>query len=323
VAKVFDSDPAPSVWSIEAYTKDIQDASGNAFSSVIVPLYLSMHTTPDMIENGAKYGVLKAAKYYPPHGTTNADSGRPLQTYIDNGVLKAMEETDTVLCLHGEEHDLSSSAYFDKDKNAEDLFYRETLPRLIDRFPNLRIVGEHLTTKTAVDLIASAGDRVAGSITPQHLLYTVGDLIKGLKYHLYCLPVLKFEEDRQALHDAVTSAKNKKFFAGTDSAPHVRKATECGCAAGCFTGGIAPQLYAQAFEEAGSDLSTQAAQNTFKAFLCDIGPTFYGLPSPTGTFTLTKAPQALSPLDSGDGIVTPLPLGLGLSELPWSLHLNS
>lgn len=322
VAKVQESDKVDGVWSVQAYTKSIQEAAAGAFSTVIVPLYLSAHATPDMIENGVNNGILKAAKYYPPHGTTNAGSARPLQTYMDNGVMRAMEETGTILCLHGEEHDVPPSTYFDKNTNAEDLFYRETLPRLIDRFPKLRIVGEHVTTKTAVDCIAAAGDGVAGTITPQHLLYTVGDLIKGLRYHLYCLPVLKFEEDRQALRDSITKPGNTKFFAGTDSAPHVKKATECGCAAGCFTGGIAPQLYAQGFEEAGAALSTPKSQAAFKAFLCDNGAAFYGLSAPSGSFTLTKMPQTLHPLDSGEGMVTPLPLGLSMAELPWSLHLN-
>ena len=102
------------------------------------------------------------------------------------------------------------------------------------------MVGEHVTTKVAVDFIKQAPDTVAGSITPQHLLFTVGHLLQGLKYHLYCLPLLKYEEDRAALRGVVTDPTNTKFFAGTDSAPHTEKVTECGCAAGCYTGGIAP-----------------------------------------------------------------------------------
>lgn len=122
------------------------------------------------------------------------------------------------------------------------------MPLLRDKFPNLKMVCEHITTKTAVDFVAGAGDKTGATITPQHLTYTVADLVQGLKYHLYCLPLVKFDEDRAALRAAVLTPSNKRIFAGTDSAPHTTKTTECGCAAGCFTGAIAPQLYAENFD---------------------------------------------------------------------------
>lgn len=313
VGKIFESDSLP-YWSIEEYRKMIMDAGGDAFGEVITPLYLTKDTTPAMIEAGAKAGLLKSAKYYPPHGTTNADHGRPLLSFIENGVFKAMEDNGVILNLHGEEHALSGEAYFGKNSNAEDFFYRERMPILRDTFPNLKFVCEHITTKTAADFVAKAGDKCGATITPQHLMHTVGDLVQGLKFHLYCLPLVKFEEDRQALLDAVRDPKNTRFFAGTDSAPHTTKATECGCAAGCFTGGIAPQLYAESF-----DLSK--GQDEFKRFLCLNGPAFYGLPVPTKTFFLTDSPQDMHELSTEEGTVVPLPLGLGRSSLKWTLSL--
>jgi dihydroorotase len=119
----------------------------------------------------------------------------------------------------------------------------------------------------------------------------------------------------------VTAAENRKFFAGTDSAPHTVKATDCGCAAGCFTGGIAPQLYAQGFEEAGQDLSQNAAQNIFKQFLCENGPAFYGLPLPEESFTLTRTPSSPAPLETPEGRILPLPLGLNQTDISWSITL--
>ncbi len=318
VTKVFESDLAEG-WSIESYAGMIRKAGGNAFLDFIVPLYLCGKTTPEMIENGAKKNILRACKYYPPHGTTGAQSAAPLETYIDNGVFAAMEKAGVVLCIHGEEHGLSGENYFGRESNAEETFYKKRMPELVRKFPKLKIVCEHITTKAAADFVQKSGPNITATITPQHLLYTTGDMVQGFKYHLYCLPLLKFDRDREALRAAATSEKNTKFFAGTDSAPHVKKATECGCAAGCFTGGYAPQLYAQGFEAAGLNFSDGNAQEIFKRFLCTNGPAFYGLPAPKETFTLEKKEQSVTPLQTPDGAVTPLPLGMGSSVIPWSI----
>lgn len=313
VGKLTAADPLP-YWSIEEYRQMIIEAGGDGFSALITPLYLTRDTTPAMIEQGAKSGLLKACKYYPPHGTTNADHGRPLLSFIENGVFKAMEDNGVILNLHGEEHALSGEAYFGKNSNAEDYFYRERMPLLRAKFPDLKLVCEHITTKTAADFVRQAGEKTGATITPQHLLYTVGDLVQGLKYHLYCLPLVKFEEDRQALLAAVHNSKNTQFFAGTDSAPHTTKATECGCAAGCFTGGIAPQLYAESFD-------LKKGHDEFKAFLCTNGAHFYGLPAPAETFLLTDEPQDIHELSTPDGAVVPLPLGLGRKTLNWKISV--
>jgi dihydroorotase len=321
VGKIKDSDDLP-YWSLEHYLNLIRDNGGDAFLDVIVPLYLTKDTTPAMIEDGAKSGLLRAVKYYPPHGTTNSDHGRPIGNFMENGVFSAMEDNNIVLCIHGEEHALEGPEYFDAQTNAERTFYEKYMPEVVERFPDLRIVAEHITTKEAVAFTKNNGLQVAATITPQHLLYTVGHLVQGLKYHLYCMPLVKFDADRQALREAAIDPNNTKFFAGTDSAPHTVKATPCGCAAGCFTGGIAPQLYAQSFEEAGCDLSTPDNQKTFKKFLCDIGPQFYDLPLPSKTFKLIKTPSVAKALTTSDGEILPLPLGLGAPEMPWSIDIS-
>jgi dihydroorotase len=321
VAKVFDSDSLPYA-SIEDYTRRIRAAGGDRFTHLIVPLYLTKDTTPAMIEAGAKSDILKACKYYPPHGTTGADFGAPLQHYIDNGVFKAMADCGVILCVHGEEHHMEPEHYFGQSSNAEEVFYKERLPHVLDQSPDLKIACEHITTQCAVDFVQSSGVNIAASVTPQHILYTVGHLLKGLQYHLYCLPLLKFAEDRAAIRQAITKAGQTKFYAGTDSAAHTKKATECGCAAGCFTGGIAPQLYAQGFEEAGVDLSTAPGQEIFKAFLCDNGPRYYGFaPAQAPVITLEKTPQRIAKIETLEEPITPLPLGLGLETIPWSLKL--
>lgn len=315
VAKVFTADDLP-YWSLEEYLGMLKEAGGDAFDDIIVPLYLTQDTTPDMIESGAESGVLRACKYYPPHGTTGAEFGADFDLFLENGVFAAMEEAGIVLCVHGEAHGLSPEEYISRETNAEDLFYKNQMPAAVKKFPNLKIVCEHVTTATAVGFVQQAPDMVAATVTPQHLLYTIGDLLQGLKYHLYCLPLLKFEEDREALRRVVTAPDNKKFFAGTDSAPHAEKITECGCAAGCYTGGIAPQLYAEAFELSGADVGGAA----FKNFLCLNGPNFYGLDIPEETFILEKVEQEVKPLMIGSDSITPLPLGLNKNaKLPWCI----
>lgn len=325
VAKVLRNNPLPYL-SVEEYLDMLRAAGGNVFEDMIVPLYLTQDTTPAMIEAGAKSGVLRACKYYPPHGTTGSAYGWHFASFMENGVFKAMEECGVVLCVHGEEHGMRAEDYFSRTQNAEEVFYRERLPRLVERFPALRVVGEHITTKVAADFVSGAGDNVVASVTPQHLIYTIGHLLQGLKYHLYCMPLVKFDEDRAALRTSVATPNNKKFFAGTDSAPHTKKATECGCAAGCYTGGIAPQLYAEAFEMAGTDLGMPAGAQAFKSFLCLNGPAFYRLPVPQEMFTLIKQPQTITKLKTAAGDVVPLPLGMQSDDpettatIPWSIQ---
>ena len=307
-------------WSIKGYRETLLNAGGDAFEQLIVPLYLTGKTTVVDIKKGAESGLLRACKYYPPHGTTNSEHGVPIEKWIDGDVLRSMEENEIILCLHGEQHGLSGADYFDEKATAESKFYTEWMPRLLDAHPNLRLVCEHITTETATEFVKAAPkDQVAATITPQHLLYTIGDLIQGLRYHLYCLPIVKFERDREALRSAVSQADQSRFFAGTDRAPHTKKATDCGCAAGCYTGGCAPQLYAMAFEDAGIDLNTESGRSCFERFLCTNGPEFYRFPISSETFTLVREASSTKALSTNDAPVIPLPLGMDL-ELSWSIQ---
>ena len=304
--------------SIESYSAELRAAGAGSFEQLIVPLYLTRQTTAAMIREGAASGLLRACKYYPPHGTTNAEHGLPMDDLIGGEVFSAMEECGVVLCIHGEQHALIGPHYLDAQQNAETRFYRERMPRLLEAHPRLRMVCEHITTRTAAEFVVAAPEHVVATVTPQHLLYTLGHLIQGLKYHLYCLPVVKFQDDRAALRAVVTAAGQSKFFAGTDSAPHTTKATACGCAAGCFTGGCAPQLYAMAFEEAGVDLASVRGKESFERFLCLNGPAFYRFPASRQQFTMEKTSSKSVLLETPAGPVTPLPVGLGV-ELAWRI----
>lgn len=327
VAKVFNDDPLD-YWSIEGHLQDLQQAGGDMFDDIIVPLYLTRDTTPEMIAAGAEAGLLRACKYYPPHGTTGAEFGFAFQEFVDNGVFAALAEHDVVLCVHGESHGVTGEAFFGRQTNAEEQFYREDMPALVERLPDLRVVAEHVTTKVAVEFVQQAGEQVAATITPQHLLYNVGQLLQNLKYHLYCLPLVKFEEDRNALCAAATAVNNTQFFAGTDSAPHAVKVTECGCAAGCYTGGIAPQLYAEAFEAEGYDLGSVDNQAIFRRFLVENGARFYRLPISNQHVVLRRQRSEVGPLQTPVGDITPLPAGIGpdcrngRGYLNWTLELT-
>lgn len=306
-------------WSIERYQAELEEAGADRFRELIVPLYLTKDTTAEMIARGAAGGLLRACKYYPPHGTTNAEHGAPMASFIGSDIFRAMEDHGIVLCIHGEQHGLRAEDYLAGDRNAESLFYREVMPRLLEAHPALKIVCEHITTRDAAGFVSGASEFVGATITPQHLLFTLGHLIQGLKYHLYCLPVVKFDEDREALRRAVSQPGQRRFFAGTDSAPHPTKATECGCAAGCFTGGCAPQLYAMAFEESGVDPGTECGREAFERFLCRNGPEFYGFAPAEERFTLVREETATEPLPTPAGPVVPLPSGMGF-DLAWKIE---
>ena len=205
----------------------------------LMTLYLTDKTTPEEIRKAKKSGHVFALKLYPAGATTNSDSGVTDITKLDD-TLQAMSDEGLLLLIHGEVTDPKVD-FFDR----EAVFIERTLKKLVPRFPKLKIVLEHITTKQAVDYVMSAPANVGATITPQHLLYNRNIIFeKGLKPHYYCLPILKAEDHRKALVKAIQSG-SKKFFLGTDSAPHWDFKKECDCcAAGCFTQPIALPLYA-------------------------------------------------------------------------------
>jgi dihydroorotase len=188
-----------------------------------------------------------------------------------------MAEVGMLLLVHGEVTD-SAIDIFDREK----VFLDTVLAPVVKDFPALKIVLEHITTSDAVDFVSKAGDNVAATITAHHLLYNRNHMLAGgIRPHFYCLPILKRNTHQQALIKAATSG-SKKFFLGTDSAPHFKdkKEASCGCA-GSYTAHGAIELYAEAFEAAG-------ALDKLEAFACFYGPDFYNLPRNTDTITLVK-----------------------------------
>ena len=264
-------------------------APGTAFEPLMT-LYLTDNTTPDEIRRARACGFVHAVKYYPAGATTNSDSGVTdlAKTYK---AIAAMEEVGMPLLLHGEVVDAEVDVF-----DREAVFIERHLVGLLRDFPRLKIVLEHITTRQAAEFVAAAPGNVAATITVHHLLYNRNAMFRGgIRPHLYCLPVLKREQHRQALVAAAISG-NPRFFLGTDSAPHAigAKETACGCA-GIYTAHAAIELYAEAFEDAG-------ALDRLEAFASFHGADFYGLPRHTGRITLRReswtAPQQISLADT-------------------------
>ncbi|HJS14700.1 MAG TPA: dihydroorotase [Rheinheimera sp.] len=248
--------------------------AGSSFEPLMV-LYLTDKTTAEDIKAAKAAGVV-AAKLYPAGATTNSHSGVSSLSKL-YPVLEVMAEQQMLLLVHGEVTD-SHIDIFDREK----VFIDQHLTQLIDTIPGLKVVFEHITTADAVEFVKAAPDRVAATITPQHLLLNRNDmLVGGVRPHNYCLPVLKRRTHQEALR-AVVATGNKKFFLGTDSAPHAkhRKEAACGCA-GCYSAWSAIELYAQVFEDLG-------CLDKLEGFASHYGPDFYNLPRNSGTITLVK-----------------------------------
>ena len=253
-----------------AYKGRIEAArpKGSSFEPLMT-LFLTNQTTPQDIIDAKQAGVT-ACKLYPAGATTNSDAAvKGIQALYP--VFQAMQEQGLLLLIH----DID---IFDREK----VFIDTHLGPIVDAFPKLKVVFEHITTADAASFVAGASEFVGATITPQHLLLNRNDLlVGGVRPHNYCLPVLKRNTHQKALRDMVASG-NKKFFLGTDSAPHAKhkKENACGCA-GCYSAWSAIELYAEVFEQLG-------AIDKLEGFASHYGADFYGLPRNTTTMTLVK-----------------------------------
>jgi len=272
----------PAITSTElagAYRQRILAAlpAGSRFEPLLT-LYLTNGTTIEEIDRAKLSGFIHGVKLYPAGATTHSDAGVTDIRHV-YGVLARMEEIGMRLLVHGESPQ-SDVDVFDRETH----FIDTVLAPLLERFPALPVVFEHITTDRAVEFVRIARSGVAATITPQHLLHNRNAIFSGgIRPHYYCLPILKRERDRQALLGAATSG-NPRYFLGTDSAPHERSMKEnaCGCA-GMFTAHAAIELYAEAFEAAGR-------LDRLEAFASHFGADFYGLPRHADTITLIKEP---------------------------------
>lgn len=276
----------------------VKTLPGESTFEPLMTLYLTDLTSPAEIESAAASAVVVAVKLYPAGATTNSEGG-VTDLELIGPALETMVRLGVPLLVHGEVTDPAIDI-FDRER----IFIQRVLGPLVDRWPGLKVVFEHITTVEAVEWVLQAPPTVAATITPHHLLYDRNALFSGgIGPHFFCLPVLKRLIHREALVWAVTSG-SPRFFLGTDSAPHARHTKEAprGCA-GIFSAHAALELYAEVFEDAG-------ALDRLEAFASHHGADFYGLPRNGGTVTLSReewlVPEAYA---FGEHEVVPLRAG--------------
>ena len=271
----------------------------------LMTLYLTDDTPPEEISRAKLSGRVFGVKLYPAGATTHSDEGVTRLSRCFHA-LEKMQEFGMPLLVHGEVTDPAIDVF-----DREQVFLEEVLGPLLERFPGLKVVLEHITTREAAQYVEVTGPNVAATITAHHLLLNRNALfLGGIRPHHYCLPVLKREMHREALVEAATSG-NPKFFLGTDSAPHARNTKEaaCGCA-GIYTAHAALELYAAAFEEAG-------ALDKLEGFASVFGAQFYGLPLNDAKVTLLREEWRVPErLRFGKDELVPLRAG---ETIPWKL----
>ena len=282
-----------------AYRERILEALPNGLQfEPLMTLYLTDNTTGAEIKKASESGFVHAVKYYPAGATTNSDSGVTDLNKCSQ-VFEVMQNLGMPLLMHGEVTD-GDVDVFDREK----VFIDRNMKPLLARFPELKVVFEHITTRDAAQFVAAAPANVAATITPHHLLMNRNVMFAGgMRPHHYCLPILKREEHRQALVEAAISG-SPKFFLGTDSAPHPKSAKEsaCGCA-GMYSAHAAIELYAEVFD-------AENALAKLEAFASFYGADFYGLPRNQDHITLVKESwQVPAEMEFGDDVLVPLRAG--------------
>jgi dihydroorotase len=272
----------------------------------LMTLYLTDNTPPEEIDRAKASGIVFGCKSYPAGATTNSDSGVTDIRRID-ATLSRMSDLGMPLLVHGEVTHRDVDVF-----ERESRFIDDVLGPTLSRFPKLRVVFEHITTRRAVEFVRGARAGVGATITPQHLLHNRNALFEGgIRPHYFCLPILKTEPDRNALIEAATSG-DPRFFLGTDSAPHAQHTKEnaCGCA-GMFSAHAAIELYAEAFDAVGK-------LDKLEGFAADFGADFYGLPRNADQITLVKrdwSPPASYPY--AEGKLVPMRAG---ETIAWELQ---
>ncbi len=245
---------------------------------------------------------ISAIKLYPAGITTNSEDGvQTIDTKTLAPTFNAMAELGIPLCVHGETNG------FVMDRESE---FMSVYEELATSFPKLKIIMEHITTKDAVELVQKY-DNLYATITLQHLIITLDDVAGGmLQPHLFCKPIAKRSEDRDALL-AIALSGNAKIMFGSDSAPHPKHKKEaCGCAAGVFTAPIALQVLVELFEKNDS-------LHNLDAFISSNACKIYDMTKSKKEVTLIKE-NFVVPLSYDGFNETVVPMYFGQS-ISWSI----
>ncbi len=291
--------PVTSAVMLREYRSRIMAACGDRAAGFkpLMTLFFQNYTEAQLAEARAD---LFAVKLYPHGVTTNSESGIHSITQAEP-TLRLLEEMGIPLLVHGE------TTGFVMDREREFLPVYEWLART---FPRLRIVMEHITTAAAVELL-DRHENLHATVTPHHLIITLDDVAGGmLQPHLFCKPIAKRPEDRDALLAAALAA-HPKLMMGSDSAPHPRHAKECcGCAAGVWSAPVLLPRLAELFEK-------QGALDRLQAFVSDNAIRIHLLKVPEKSVTLRREPWSVPSLyGAGETVVVPWDAG---RELPWRM----
>lgn len=278
------------------YRKNIRSYENHG--NPLMTLYLHKDISVTDLQRFKRLPEMIGIKYYPQNATTNSDFGVDTIESVSH-VLKTMENENIPLLIHGESIEYHVDI-FDREK----VFVSKELSKIRTLFPNLKVVLEHITTKEAVNYVLK--EDIHATITPHHLLFDRNDIFRhGINPHMYCLPILKRNEDREALVKAAISGKSN-FFLGTDSAPHEEhnKLSCCGCA-GIFNSPVAVEVVADLFEK-------HDALDKLEQFVSTNGCDFYNLPYSDEAIVLKRKPWTVP--EKYDNIV---PLYAG-KQIEWT-----
>jgi len=235
--------PITSIQDVIAYKKRIIKAIKDEQFEPLMTLFFKNDYDYEFLKEAKKY--ITAIKLYPEGITTNSEGGvSKIDEKTLSATLEAMSELNIPLCIHGE----TNGFVMDREKEFIPIY-----EKLAKNFPKLKIIMEHITTKEAVKALDRHENLYAtinATITLHHLYITLDDVAGGLlKPHLFCKPIAKRPEDKDALLDTALNAHPKVMF-GSDSAPHPKHKKEApGCAAGVFSAPICLPALVQLFEE--------------------------------------------------------------------------
>ncbi len=260
--------PVTTLEMLHAYKERILESKGEHQFDPYMVMFFKDYTEKELV--AAKDHMI-GMKLYPAGATTNSEAGVAQIDSVEH-VFKMMEEMEIPLMVHGETHG------FVMDREAE---FMSIYEHLATKFPKLQITMEHITTAKAVGML-DRFENLKATVTLQHLIITLDDVAGGfLKPHLFCKPIAKRPEDREALLQAALQAHPRLMF-GSDSAPHpISKKECCGCAAGVFTAPLAIARLAQLFDEHG-------CLENLQAFISDNAQKLYGVKPESKLVTVSK-----------------------------------
>ena len=260
----------------EKYKKEINKLVSVNYFTPLIPCYLTDDIDLKDFDYGLQNNIFVGAKLYPKKATTNSKCG---VTKIEKiyPALEILIKYNKPLLVHGEKV-TDKISLFDREK----YFIDDELSKINKKFPSLKIILEHVSSKYGADFVFQVKN-LAGTITPHHMLLTKKDVFKDTLYgHHFCMPIVKEEEDLLALRKHACSG-NDKFFIGTDSAPHEiqHKQNTKYIKPGIFSAPCSIELYAEIFYQ-------ENAMHNLEKFTSINGSKFYGLKSNFDKIELIK-----------------------------------